>query len=97
MRDFINIGPVPANESCQQIGAMDYDPQLARAECQRFITAIRATLGPEPEGARLGIKSNPHDFGSYLEVVCYYDDDLEESADYAYKCESDSPMDWPTA
>ncbi|MDO8637597.1 MAG: hypothetical protein Q7R34_15420 [Dehalococcoidia bacterium] len=55
---------------------------------------IRKKLGPEPEGASLGIKSNPHDFGTYYEVLCYYDDENEEAAAYAYRCESESPTHW---
>ena len=95
MRDYLEIGPVPANEECQQVGTGSYDPIAAREECRRFIEAIRKVLGDEPEGARLKITSNPHDFGSYYEVVCWYDDNLPESVDYAFKVESDSPTEWP--
>jgi hypothetical protein len=93
-RDYMHIGPTPADEPCEQLGP-NYDPQKARAECNRFIAAIRQTLGTEPEGARLSIKSNPHDFGTYYEVVINYDTDNEEATKYAYRCESDSPTTWP--
>jgi hypothetical protein len=95
MRDYIEIGPTPSNEDCQQIGTPSYDHDKARAECRRFIEVIRSTVGPEPEGARLSIKSNPHDAGTYLEVACYYEDDNEVAEAYAYKCESDAPTEWP--
>ena len=94
MRDKIEIGPVPCDEDCQQVGSVDYDPIRAKEECQRFIRNIRHVLGEEPEGAHLGISSNPHDFGNYYEVVCWYDDCLEEALNYAFKCESDSPTTW---
>jgi hypothetical protein len=58
-----------------------------------LIGQIRRELGEEPAGARLRIKSNPHEFGNYLEVVCNYDDSNEEAADYAYRCE-DTAGDW---
>ena len=65
-----------------------------RAECKRYIELIRQVCGEEPEGARLAIKSNPHDFGTYLDVVCWYDDDNEEAADYAWGLESMAPATW---
>lgn len=95
MRDYLDIGPTPSDEPCQQVGTRDYDASKARAECRRFIDAIRLTLGDEPEGAQLKIRGEPHDFGTALSVVCYYDDAYPASIDYAFKCESDSPPYWP--
>lgn len=92
-RDYIDIGSSPAEEDCASVGEEDYT-RKARTECARFIELIRKTLGPEPEGAHLAVKSNPHDFGSYLEVVCYFQDDDEEARKYAFRCESDAPATW---
>jgi hypothetical protein len=77
-RDYIGIGPAPAEEECAQVGSPDY-ARRARAECRRFIELLRRTFGEEPEGAQLMIKSNPHDFGAYYEVVCYYEEGNEEA------------------
>ena len=85
-RDIVYIGPVPCNEDCQQVGP-GYDSAAARAECQRYISDLRRHYGAEPEGARLSIKSEPHDFGSYLEVVCRYDDENEAAVNYAFRVE----------
>lgn len=93
MRDSIDIGPAPCQEDCVQVGQENYE-RKARAECNRFIEAIRRKLGPEPEGAHLSVKSNPHDFGAYLSVVCSYDDENEAARQYAYRCESDGPKTW---
>ena len=93
MRDYVDIGPSPSAEPCVSVGELNYT-ERAREECRRFIVAIRETIGPEPAGARLAIKSNPHDFGSYLEVVCYYDTDDADAEEYAFKCESDAPEHW---
>lgn len=92
--DSIDIGPVPPEENCQQVGTAGYDPQLARQECRAYIALLRRVLGDEPSGARLVIKSNPHDYGNYLEVVCKYDDNNETAVDYAFKCESSGPAEW---
>ena len=94
-RDYIDIGPTPAEEDCAQVGSPDYESR-ARPECIRFIDLIRRTLGAEPARAALRVKSNPHDFGAYLSVVCYYDDDDQESSEYAYRCEEAAPSRWDT-
>ena len=89
IRDSLYIGEVPWNESCAQVGTDMYLVN-ARKECQRFVDQIRRHYGDEPVGARLYIKSNPHDFGSYLSVECEFvwdptdmGDDLTPSYDYA--------------
>lgn len=90
MRDYINIGCPPYDEDCVQVGTEDYEGR-ACAECARFIALIRAELGPEPEGASLSVKSFTYDFGTYHEVVCWYDTEYEQSLAYAYRCERDAP------
>jgi len=94
MRDYIDIGPVPAEEDCEQLGP-NYNAGKARRECQAYIEAIRRVCGPEPANAQLRIKGNDHDFGRYYEVVCYYESEDRASLDYALKCESDAPSRWP--
>ena len=95
-RDYMDIGSVPASEDCAQLGTEDCRSK-ARAECNRFIELLRRTIGEEPEGASLAIKNNSHDFGSYLSVVCYFDDENEEACRYAYRCESEAPQEWDDA
>jgi len=95
MIDYLEIGPVPADEDCQQCGTPGYCTIAARAECVRFMTAIRLTCGIEPQGAWLSIKRNEHDFGTYYEVIVKYDDNYPEAIDYAFKVESEAPTTWP--
>ena len=93
MIDYISIGSSPSDESCAQVGSDDYDAQ-SRKECIAFQGQLRRHFDSEPKSARLSIKSFPHDFGTYREVVCYYDDDDDIGRDYAYKLESESPARW---
>jgi hypothetical protein len=93
MRDFLSIGSSPWDEDCVQVGQPDYHKK-AREECMRFIELLRKTFGPEPEGAHLAIKSFPHDFGDYLEVVCYYETENAEAVAYALRCEGETPATW---
>ena len=94
-RDYVDIGSSPSDEDCAQVGSPDYYTR-AKAECARFIELIRKTVGEEPPGAHLAVKSNPHDFGTYYEVVCYYQDTDEEAQKYAFRCENDAPAKWDT-
>ena len=93
MRDYLTIGPTPWEEPCAQVGAPEY-ARNARAECRRFIQQLRQTFGPEPTGAQLAVKAFPHDFGTYHEVVCYYETDIQASVDYASRCEEEMPARW---
>jgi hypothetical protein len=93
MRDFLSIGSSPWDENCVQVGQPDYY-EKAREECTRFIRLLRQTFGPEPEGAHLVVKSFPHDFGDYLEVVCYFETESTEAVAYALRCEGETPATW---
>jgi hypothetical protein len=93
MRETLEIGSTPCDEDCAQVGADGYSVR-ARAECNAFREQLRRMFGPEPDGASLCIKSNPHDFGSYLEVAVKFDCDNEAACEYAYKCEGEGPSHW---
>jgi hypothetical protein len=93
MQAYLSLAPAPVEEDCAQVGTDDY-PTRARAECRRFIALLRQKFGPEPEGARLAVKTCAHDFGDYFEVVCYFDETLPESVEYAYRCEDNLPATW---
>ena len=93
MRDYFSIGPTPSEEDCAQVGQPDYR-RKAIEECQRFIELIRTTLGPEPPGAELAIKSFPHDFGTYYDVVVWFEPDDAAALAYAQRCEDDAPRTW---
>jgi hypothetical protein len=84
---------VPSDAACAQIGEEHYDLR-ARAECKRFIALLRATFGPEPSGAWLATKAFDHDFGTYYEIVCYFNPRVPKSIDYAFRCEREAPTSW---
>jgi hypothetical protein len=86
-KDSINVGPSPADEQCAQLGKEGYAPQ-AKKECRALINQLRRMYGDEPFGARLFIKAQAHDFGSYYEVECEFNSDSEEATEYAYGCEN---------
>ena len=96
MRDHIDLGgTTPPEESCAQVGSREYDyHERASREARAYISLLRRIFGDEPDGARLGIKSHPHDFGTYLTVVCFFDPDNAAAADYASRCEAQGPQEW---
>ena len=93
MRQYFSIGSTPSEEDCAQVGQPDYR-RKALEECERFIALIRDTLGSEPEGAELAIKSFSHDFGTYYEVVIWFEPDDAAAVAYAVRCEDDAPTTW---
>jgi len=103
--DYLSIGSSPPEEDCAQVGDPGYH-QRAKQECARYLLLLRKACGEEPPGARLAIKSFPHNFDddegqvasdSYLEVVVEYDENDEQAADYALHLESNGPATWDGA
>lgn len=93
MINYITIGSSPCDEPCAQVGSENYH-ENARKEGKAFINQLRRQFGPEPASASLRIKGFPHDFGTYHEVVCYYDSSDDVGADYAFRLESEMPAEW---
>ena len=91
MRDYLTIGATPHGEDCAQVGSKDYDyTTRARLECKAFAQQI-AKYYPEPADSDcyLKIKSFPHDFGTYHEVVAVFDTHDEAAVEWALSIEGD--------
>lgn len=86
-----NIGPVPYNEDCEQLGD-DYRKPVALLECKVFISQLKRLNGDPPEGTSYVITSNLHDFGTYHDVAITFDD--KKGREYAYRVEDEVPEDW---
>lgn len=94
--EYIELSSVPVTESCAQVGADDYH-ERSLLECRVYRSQLERQF---PISEELGsdvyykIKSFPHDFGSYREVVIYYNTDNDAAVEYAYKVEGDLPENW---
>ena len=88
MIDYLALGPTPCSEDCQQIGMPDYDSEKDTADLRRY----KAMLEKRWPAANFAIKSFPHDFGTYREVVVYFDSEQEDPI--AYTVEANLPEKW---
>ncbi len=84
MRDYLNIGCTPHDESC-----LGVNHPKERAECIAFMRQIDKHY-PPPWGASLRVKAFEHDFGTYHEVCAMYDDDDEVTERWAFAVEADA-------
>ena len=91
--NVVALGPAPAQEIPARPGDSDYAAR-AFAQCQRFIAVLRRRFGPEPRGARLGVRRSDQDFDPYLEVVVRFDDGDPAARAYADRCDRDAPARW---
>lgn len=92
--DYIEIGPSPAEEPCEQANVSGSNYERMKAECRAFVQQLRRQLGPEPEGARLSVRFNRDGDYGYYEVACSFEPNNRAAIDYAFKCESEAPAKW---
>lgn len=92
--EYIELGTTPYDEDCVQVGSFDYAAKAVE-EAKKFVALLRELFGDEQErGCLYKIKSFPHDFGSYYEVVIGYYEDSSLPAEFAYFVESNIPARW---
>ena len=93
MIDYLSIGSTPADEPCASLGKDNYAMD-ARREGKAFINQLKRRFGEPPAMAIFKLKSFPHDFGTYYEVCVVFSDTDEESIEFAYKVERETPQNW---
>jgi hypothetical protein len=94
MKDYMEIGSVPASEPCAQVGNDDYH-KLSRIECRTFKEQLMRLWSEKLlPGMYFTIKTFPHDFGSYSEVCIVYDDADEAQTDMAVEIQNEMPETW---
>lgn len=82
MTDYIElVTTTPVDEPCAQVGMEDYMNQ-ARLEARTYIAQLQRVYGAPPVGAHFKIIRCPHDFGTYLDIRFYYDDEDQRHVAY---------------
>ena len=94
MSDYLEISCTPTSENCVQVSKnSDYMPAM-RAEANRYVEMLKLRF-PNCDAVDLVIKSNPHDFGSYLDIrIVWY---TEIGREQAFFIESNEPEKWTDA
>lgn len=98
MKQHITLGSSPVSEVCVQLGASDYADRSI-AECEAYKKQLHRyfqTAKNRRPLCSLAVKSFPHDFGNYLEVVAVYEDNNRETLDDAIWFEGHLPEEWDT-
>ena len=93
MRDTYDFDTVPMSEKCESVG-VNYDSTKARKEASSLISQLIRTVGDNPEGSRLKVQSNPHEFGCYYSVAFVFDNENEEHIQHLNKLEENFPEFW---
>ena len=94
MRDYFELATtVPSDEPCAQVGSDNYMAN-ARIEADVFRDQIYRVFGDPPVGTGIRVNSNPHDFGTYLDLQIVYDDSSDESCEWTCKVEAELPQTW---
>lgn len=94
--DFDLLSTTPPDEPCAQTDDANYHA-TATAEGIRYMKLLRESLGAEPVGSKMSLRRNPHDYGSYITVVYFFDDDNEEHWKYMHRLEEEGPQHWEQA
>ncbi len=89
----LTLGPTPREEECAQVGTDEYSVRVCR-EGEAYIGQLIRIFGNPPDGAEFRLKSFPHDFGSYHEVVLTFDPAIRTAAEFAWHVESNLPAEW---
>lgn len=90
---YLEIGPVPGNEECAQVGEDDYYERGPK-ECRAFKHQLERQFPSLPGDMRFGVKAFGHELGTYHEVVIYFRHGLVEQAEMASRVEREAAGDW---
>lgn len=96
MREELSYGITPCDEPCAQVGSADYYERV-RIEGHAYIDQLKR-IYKEAHGCdlplNLRLKSFPHDFGSYHEVVAVFSMEDEAMVEAAYWLDENCPASW---
>jgi hypothetical protein len=93
MKDFYDFETTPVDEDCTQVSKTENYMPAMKQEAYRMLEICKK-LWPS---LYWKVQSNPHDFGSYLSIRCYYDDEDEAQSKAFYDAEANWPATWAEA
>lgn len=90
MKDHMNIGPTPCNESCRQVGNDSFEE--IQAESKKYVEKLMKYFNPQH--CEIIVMTFQHDFGSYSEAVVQYETSEPNAVDEAITIENHTPQTW---
>ena len=93
MRDSVDFETTPTYECCESLGPK-YNAKRAITEASLTIAQLKRLFGEPPEGSKLVLKMNPHDFGNYPSIEFQFDHDSDDHIDYGCRLENEWPERW---
>jgi hypothetical protein len=92
MLEYFILGPTPSDEDCAQVGDDDFRNR-ATNEMNAYVNQLNRMFPNAVEkGISFSKKWFSHDFGTYGEVVAYYNDDSDYS--FLLDVEMNLPYTW---
>ena len=92
MTDYLTLSSVPYAEPCAQVGSDNYTRDSI-IESRAYINQLQRMF-PTDCGCSFRVKSFPHDFGSYREVVVIYNPEVQLQCNYAAMVDDSAPENW---
>ena len=90
--EYIELGPTPSAEDCVQVSReVDYYPAMME-EAERYMKMLEEKF-PDAE-CTLRVKTFPHEFGEYAEVVACYGEWNTTAREHALFIEHYIPKTW---
>jgi hypothetical protein len=90
--EHYSLGPSPVDEECVQVGSDNYLAN-AQKECKRYMELLEKKFDLL-DGMYFQITYNAHDFGTYLDVEVFFNENDEEQLNYASYIEDNLPFTW---
>ncbi len=88
MLDYIELSQTtPCDEPCAQVGGENYVTH-SRMEARAYVNQLIRTLGVLPAGSFFKVVRCQHDFGPYLDLRFYYDDEDQQHVKYMMDVET---------
>lgn len=93
--DYLVLGSTPYDEPCAQVGSSNYRA-ATKLESEHFIKQLQSLLLSKFPDSELSIRSKgfPHDFGTYHEVVVYYNPNNADQCEQAFWLDENVPANW---
>lgn len=95
MDNYLELGPVPVDESCVQVDKSNEYLKDMLKECKIYKNMLESKYPNIKDfGCYFSIKDFQHDFGTYIEVVVNYNDEDYESETIALDICNNLPLTW---